>query len=189
MQSNYSNYVKIIAGKYKGKILKVLDAEGLRPTPSRVRETVFTWIKDSLEGAKVLDLFAGSGALGFEAVSRGASSLTMIELDKNNAQNLKNTASGFKNENIIVHNTDALKFLENDTGTYDIVFVDPPYKLDVYSKVLSTLLKRKLINDSTLIYVEMRNGSNQAVPGFEIFKEECAGAAKYALWRKSQLLF
>lgn len=82
MQSNYSNDVKIIAGKYKGKILKVLDAEGLRPTPSRVRETVFTWIKDSLEGAKVLDLFAGSGALGFEAVSRGASSLTMIELDK-----------------------------------------------------------------------------------------------------------
>lgn len=189
MKSNYTNDVKLIAGKYRGKSLKVLDVNGLRPTPSKVRETVFTWLNDSIHGAAVLDLFAGSGALGFEAVSRGAKSLDLVELDRDNAVNLKAAAQSFKDENISVHNTDALSFLQNDSHCYDIVFIDPPYKLDIYSQVLNTLLKRNLIKDSSLIYVEMRNGSNQAVPGFEIFKEESSGAAKYSLWRKSQLLF
>ena len=82
-----NNEVKIIGGKFKGKLLKVLDAEGLRPTPSRVKETIFTWLKESVNGAKVLDLFAGTGALGLEAFSRGAQDITLIELNKDNYNN------------------------------------------------------------------------------------------------------
>lgn len=184
-----NNEVKIIGGKFKGKLLKVLDAEGLRPTPSRVKETIFTWLKESLNGAKVLDLFAGTGALGLEAFSRGAQDITLIELNKDNYNNLKDTVQGFKSSNIHVLNDDAVHFLNNTQGCFDLVFLDPPYKLDIYKDCLSLLLKRNLISDNSLIYVEMRNGSNQVVPGFEIIKEQSAGQAKYCLYRKSQLLF
>lgn len=190
MKNNtYENDVRILGGKFKGKLLPVLDVEGLRPTPSRVRETIFSWIKDSLGNAKVLDLFAGSGALGLEAYSRGAKDVTLVELDKDNSSNLKEIAKSMSYDEIHVINDDALHFLDNVSSTFNIVFIDPPYKLDIYEKVLEKLLDKNLIDDYSLIYVEMRNGSNKIVPGYEIIREENAGQSKYSLWTKSKLLF
>lgn len=190
MKNNtYENDVRILGGKFKGKLLPVLDVEGLRPTPLRVRETIFSWIKDSLGNAKVLDLFAGSGALGLEAYSRGAKDVTLVELDKDNSSNLKVIAKSMSYDEIHVINDDALHFLDNVSSTFNIVFIDPPYKLDSYEKVLEKLLDKNLIDDDSLIYVEMRNGSNKIVPGYEIIREENAGQSKYSLWTKSKLLF
>ena len=190
MKNNtYENDVRILGGKFKGKLLPVLDVEGLRPTPSSVREIIFSWIKDSLGNAKVLDLFAGSGALGLEAYSRGAKDVTLVELDKDNSSNLKVIAKSMSYDEIHVINDDALHFLENVSSTFNIVFIDPPYKLDIYEKVLEKLLDKNLIDDDSLIYVEMRNGSNKIVPGYEIIREENAGQSKYSLWTKSKLLF
>ncbi len=191
MKNNtYENDVRILGGKFKGKLLPVLDIEGLRPTPSRVRETIFSWIGTSIDNAKILDLFAGSGALGFEAYSRGAKEVTLVDLDKKNSLNLKEIAKSMGGCNCInVINDDATHFLDNTDTVFDIVFIDPPYKLDIYEEVLSKLLNNNLINDSTLIYVEMRNGSNKIVPGYEIIREENAGQSKYSLWIKSKFLF
>lgn len=190
MKNNtYENDVRILGGKFKGKLLPVLNVEGLRPTPSRVRETIFSWIKDSLGNAKVLDLFAGSGALGLEAYSRGAKDVTLVELDKDNSSNLKEIAKSMSYDEIHVINDDALHFLDNVSSTFNIVFIDPPYKLDIYEKVLEKLLDKNLIDDDSLIYVEMRNGSNKIVPGYEIIREENAGQSKFSLWTKSKLLF
>lgn len=190
MKNNtYENDVRILGGKFKGKLLPVLDVESLRPTPSRVRETIFSWIKDSLGNAKVLDLFAGSGALGLEAYSRGAKDVTLVELDKDNSSNLRVIAKSMSYDEIHVINDDALHFLDNVSSTFNIVFIDPPYKLDIYEKVLEKLLDKNLIDDDSLIYVEMRNGSNKIVPGYEIIREENSGQSKYSLWTKSKLLF
>lgn len=187
--NNTEHEIRIIGGKYKGKLLKVLDEQGLRPTPNRVRETIFSWLKDDIQGANVLDLFAGSGALGFEAYSRGAASVTLIELNKNSAKLLKETANSMDSKNISVVNEDALNYLSQSKAHFDVVFIDPPYKLDVYEKALSLLNKNGFIDNDSIIYVEIRNGSSQAVPGFEIYREQAAGLAKYSLWRKSKLLF
>ncbi len=188
--SNYENETRIIAGLYKGKIIPVLDAEGLRPTPSKVRETIFSWLGDKVNDACVLDLFTGSGALGFEALSRKAKEVVMVELNPNACRSLKKTADSFNCGNkVLIHNTDALEFINSTTKKFDIIFVDPPYKLNIYEDVLSKILARNLIDDNSLVYVEMRNGSNHAVPGFEIVREQAAGQAKYSIWKKSSLLF
>ncbi|MGN0916550.1 MAG: 16S rRNA (guanine(966)-N(2))-methyltransferase RsmD [Succinivibrio sp.] len=189
MNTNYANEVKIIGGTYKGKILRVNDTEGLRPTPSRVRETVFNWIGDSIAGARVLDLFAGSGALGLEAASRGAKSVTLVELDKGNCECLLSNSASFVQSDVSVINTDALNFLNSTSDVFDVVFIDPPYSLDIYKDVLKTLIKKNLITDYSLVYVEMRNGNNIVVPGFEIIRQETSGQAKYTLWKKSSLIF
>ena len=186
----YDNEIKIIGGTFKGKLIPVLDAAGLRPTPSRVRETVFSWLSDYIENAKVLDLFSGSGALGFESLSRGAKAVVMVELNIDNSKNLSNIVSSLKTDRVTVINNDAVSYLKTCNECFDIVFIDPPYSMDnLYDETLSLLINRNLINNNSLIYVEMRNGSNHAIAGFEVIREQQAGQSKYSLWRKSQLLF
>lgn len=187
--AGYENEIKIIGGLYKGKLIPLKDAEGLRPTPARVRETIFTWLSGNIENARVLDLFAGSGALGFEALSRGADKVTLVEMNPQTVSTLKSVADTFKTDKVEVVKADALSYLENTSEKFNVIFVDPPYKLDIYEKTLSLILKRNLIDENSVIYVEMRNGSNQIVPGLECIREQTAGQAKYTLMRKSSLLF
>ena len=189
MPNQYLNEVRIISGIFNGKKLNVLDLEGLRPTPEKVRETIFSWIGNRICQARVLDLFAGSGALGLEAVSRGAASVCLIEKDQKNAANLKSQLKSFKDLNATLINADAINFLENSNDVFDIVFIDPPYKLNLISPSLELLLSRNLITQDSFIYVEMRNGSNETVPGYEIIKEEVQGQVKYALLKKSSFFF
>ncbi len=182
--------VRIIGGKYKGKLLKVRSAEGLRPTPDRVRETVFTWLQNDIEGAQVLDLFAGSGALGFEALSRGAACVTLVELNAENAELLRSQAQSFEDKaKVNIIRDDALNYLSACHHSFDIVFLDPPYKANLLKPALELLLKNDLISDSTLLYVEMNSGDNEAIAGYEKIREQVAGQAKYSLWKKSSFLF
>ncbi len=187
--NDFLGAVRIIGGKYKGKQLNVLNAQGLRPTPDRVRETLFNLIGDKVQDAIVLDLFAGSGALGFEAISRGAASLILVENNADNFENLQEEAASFKGAQIEVLHQDAVSFLQNSIRQFDLVFLDPPYQSDLLLPSLKLLIERDLILPESLVYVEMSSSGNTVVPGFEIIREETAGQVKFGLWRKSSFLF
>lgn len=188
MSAALPHTVRIIGGKYKGKQLAVVDAEGLRPTPDRVRETVFNLIGRRTEGAIVLDLFAGSGALGFEAVSRGAHSLVLVENNPDNFDNLEEEAHSFAGAQIEVVHQDAVSYLKNCIRQFDLVFLDPPYKSALLQPSLELLISRDLITPDCLLYVEMSSTANISVPGYEILREETAGQVRFGLWRRSSFL-
>ncbi len=179
--------VRIGAGKLRGRLLNVIDANGLRPTPDRVRESVFNWIGDKCKGARALDLFAGSGAMGFEAWSRGASRVTLVEKNPECAMQLAKEADGLNGVEIV--NDDAISYLEKADGVFSLVFLDPPYSSDLLGKSLKVLISKNLLDNDSLIYVEMSSSSSVSVPGYACLKEQVAGKVKYAIWKKSSLLF
>lgn len=180
--------VRIIGGKFKGTMLIVGEANGLRPTPDRIRETIFSWLEGKCQNVRVLDLFAGSGALGIESLSRGASEVILVELNAVNAQLLSSEVSKF-GKSIKVINQDARAYLKQATGRFDLVFLDPPYSSDLLKDCLNILKDRQLVDENSLIYVEMNAGRSLVVSDYEVVREECSGQVKYALWKKSIPLF
>ena len=151
--------VRIIGGQYKRRIVSFIDNEGLRPTPDRLRETLFNWLIADIHDAKVLDSCAGSGVLGFEALSRGAAHTTFIEVSsaqvtmlRQSAEQLRLDASNYQ----IIQGTAEQVLTQNQTiqRHFDIVFIDPPYAQDLWQPILTTLIKQSLINTETLIYLE-----------------------------------
>lgn len=143
----------IIAGKYRGKKISVPEQDGLRPTTSRVREMLFNWLQTDIIDLSTLDLFAGSGLLSFEALSRGAKQSTLIEKDYKAFQCLKKNSLFLKNETIKIINTDALIFLnKNCLQHYQLLFIDPPFSSTLADEILIAL-KNKL-SPATLIYIE-----------------------------------
>ena len=151
--------VRIIGGQYKRRIVSFIDAEGLRPTPDRLRETLFNWLIADIHDAKVLDSCAGSGVLGFEALSRGAAHTTFIEVSsaqvtmlRQSAEQLRLDASNYQ----IIQGTAEQVLTQNQTiqRHFDIVFIDPPYAQDSWQPILTALIKQSLINTETLIYLE-----------------------------------
>ena len=121
-----SGCIRIIAGKYRGRKLPVLMAEGLRPTTDRVKETLFNWLMPYIHGAIGLDCFAGAGSLGFEALSRGAAKVNLIELNKNAAKQLLANKQRLKSNDIEICNANVLDFLKTKTAIkFDLVFIDP----------------------------------------------------------------
>ncbi len=154
-KTNNRNYLKIIGGTWKGKKFTFPDAPDLRPTLSRTRETLFNWLRPYIINSSCLDLFAGSGSLGFEAISQGAANLTFIEKDRRTVQHLKSQASLFDPQIMILHQ-DAIKFLSQTSKTYDIVFLDPPYAHpNLIDEALSVILQKKLVTQ--FLYVETLN--------------------------------
>lgn len=146
--------VRIIGGQHKRRLIDFFAIDGLRPTPDRLRETLFNWLMGDLNGARVLDVCAGSGVLGFESLSRGASFATLIEFDKNQANQLKQTAQTLKLDNTTILQGDCLAILPTLTTPFDLVFIDPPYSLDLWQKILNALNANRLIHKNTLIYME-----------------------------------
>ena len=143
----------IIGGKYRGKKIDVLDAEGLRPTSSRIRETLFNWLQQDISNLTTLDLFAGSGLLSFESLSRGAKQCTLIEKDKKAYQALKKNALFLIDAPIIMHNTDALSFIKkNSLAPYQLIFIDPPFASTLCHDVLNELNNK--LSTKTLLYIE-----------------------------------
>lgn len=151
--------VRIIGGQYKRRIVSFIDAEGLRPTPDRLRETLFNWLIADIHDAKVLDSCAGSGVLGFEALSRGAAHTTFIEVSsaqvtmlRQSAEQLRLDASNYQ----VIQGTAEQVLTQNQTiqRHFDIVFIDPPYAQDLWQPILTALIKQSLINTETLIYLE-----------------------------------
>lgn len=178
--------IRIIAGQYRGRKLPVLMAEGLRPTTDRVKETVFNWLMPYIQNTQCLDCFAGSGSLGFEAMSRGASSVTLIELNKLAAQQLKNNKALLKAENINVIEQNALDFLRHNQQRYSLVFIDPPFRKGL-AQQSAELLNEKSLTDDALIYVEMETDKNtQTMPShWQLLKEKVAGQVVYRLYQNS----
>ena len=155
------NEVRIIGGKWRGRKLKFPDAKGLRPSQDRNRETLFNWLAGYLADAVCLDLFAGSGVLGFEALSRGAARVDLVELARPAQSALHNSKELLNAETARVHSRDALQFLRSCNTRYDLVFVDPPFDLDLGTPVLRTLINNDLLNEGALVYVEQ---SRRAAP-------------------------
>ncbi len=150
-----SNTVRIIGGDWRGRKLPFVDAQGLRPTPDRVRETVFNWLQGQTHGTNCLDLFAGSGVLGFEALSRGAKSVTFIEKNKLVSTTIKANISLLNAQATLIQ-SDALSFLSETTDSFDLIFLDPPYRQGLLEKSLNIICdsESKLLNKNALIYLE-----------------------------------
>ena len=151
--------VRIIGGQFKRRSVSFIDAEGLRPTPDRLRETLFNWLIADIHDAQVLDSCAGSGVLGFEALSRGAAHTTFIEINPAQSNMLCQSAEQLRlsaNTYQIIQGTAEQVLTQNQTlpHHFDIVFIDPPYAQDLWQPILTTLIKQSLINTETLIYLE-----------------------------------
>lgn len=149
------NQVRIIGGQHKRRLLTFVDAQGLRPTPDRLKETLFNWLTGYLTDARILDACAGSGALGFEAVSRGAKTAILIEPNLAQAQMLKQNAKLLRlSDKLTIVSTDAISALNTMHDTFDIIFIDPPYALNLWQPILKNLLDNALIHTDSKIYLE-----------------------------------
>jgi len=178
--------IRIIAGTHRGRKLPVLMAEGLRPTTDRVKETVFNWLMPYIQDSICLDCFAGSGGLGFEALSRGASQVDFIELNKAAAQQLKENQKLLKASNISIINSDAVSYLKKNTQKFDVVFLDPPFRKGFIEQT-AQLLNENSLADNALIYIEMESEQNtQQLPSnWQLLKEKIAGQVIYRLYQKT----
>ena len=172
------NRVRIIAGKWRSRLVKFPPAIALRPTPDRVRETLFNWLGQRLDGLVCLDLFAGSGALGFEALSRGAARGVMIERDRAVAQALRDSARSLDASAEVIE-SDALAYLERAPERFDLAFVDPPFASDLAARSLALL--PRCLREEARVYVE---SGEPIEPGaeWERLREDRAGAVRYALY-------
>ena len=173
------NRVRIIAGKWRSRLLRFPPAAELRPTPDRVRETLFNWLGQRLDGLACLDLFAGSGALGFEALSRGASRAVMVESDRMVAQALRDNAKILEAEGAEVVQGDALGYLGRPGEKFDVAFVDAPYASDLASRAMEKLPPR--LNPGARVYVETAQPLQVGAPWAPL-REDRAGAVRYALF-------
>lgn len=180
--------VRIIGGRWRGTRLQVPGKPGLRPTSDRVRETVFNWLLPVLPGAKVLDLFAGSGALGLEALSRGAASARLVEADPQLAQALDATARRLEaSQQVRVHRGDALAWLRagEETG-FDIAFVDPPFDANLWPVVLD-LLPARMAADAWLYLETPATRAPLLPPEWALHRESGTREVRYALYRRVTL--
>ena len=174
-----ANRVRIIGGTWRSRIVTFPDAEGLRPTPDRVRETLFNWLGQDLAGKRCLDLFAGAGALGFEALSRGAAEVVMVERSRAVAAALRANAERLGARGLRVVESDALHFLADPTaGRFDIVFVDPPFRSGLAERVLERL--PAVLAEGGVVYVEGDAPLAQRPP-WRVRRHARAGAVHYHL--------
>lgn len=172
------NRVRIIAGKWRSRLVKFPAASSVRPTPDRVRETLFNWLGQRLDGLACVDLFAGSGALGFEAMSRGAARVVMVERDRAVAEALRRSARELDAPARIVE-VDALSFLASTDERFDVAFVDPPYAADLAAKVMAKL--PRCLNTGARVYVESAAPLAIEAP-WSPLRDDRAGAVRYALY-------
>ncbi|MBB3212629.1 16S rRNA (guanine(966)-N(2))-methyltransferase RsmD [Herbaspirillum sp. Sphag1AN] len=191
--------VRIIGGQWKRTPLPVVDAEGLRPTPDRVRETVFNWITHLIDGdwgtLRCLDLFAGTGALGFETASRGAASVEMVEQHTPAVRQLQMNKDKLQANQVEILRGDALALLQGMLGRssgqrYDLIFADPPYHLNWLSKIMP--LCQQLLAPQGLMYVESEfaldgDDAPEWMAAWEIVRADKAGMVFYHLLRRKNI--
>ncbi len=179
--------VRIIGGRWRGTRLPVPDRPGLRPSSDRVRETLFNWLQPVLPGARVLDLFAGTGVLGLEAVSRGAAHAQLVEADPALAAALADAVRRLDAAaTVSVHRGDALAWLRGHDGRHDIAFVDPPFAAGLWEPVLAAL--PRLLAAEAWLYLESPAGHAPAVPPeWRLHREGATRDVRYALYRRGTL--
>ena len=181
--------IRIIAGRWRGRRLEVPDRPGLRPTGDRARETLFNWIGPRVVGARVLDLFAGTGALGLEAASRGAGRVVLIERDPVAVRLLREGALQWPgSESVEVVEQDALRWLERERQCFDLVLVDPPFESALLERVLSLLLEPVgWLAERGLVYVECAPDQlpDPWPPGLELVRQKRLGQVTLTLLQRS----
>jgi 16S rRNA (guanine966-N2)-methyltransferase len=173
------NKIRIIAGQWRGRKLQVPEKPGLRPTPDRVRETLFNWLAMHLPSSRCLDLFAGTGALGIEAASRGAKQVVLVEKERDIVQGLRQQVTTLAADNLEIICADAQKFLTGTSETFDIVFLDPPYSTghDLLSPCCTLLDQRGWLSPCATIYVETERslGEPDLPASWQIIRRQRAG--------------
>jgi len=187
------NTVRINAGLWRSRLIKFPDAEGLRPTPERVRQTLFNWLGQDLTGLRCLDLFAGTGVMGFEAISRGAAAVTMVEKSSLACGALQANKTMLNAAAATIVQQDVLQFLAQNSQQYQLIFLDPPYKKGWLAQVLPQLAA--CLHADGRLYVEAefaldeahQNGSQPFLAGWQVAKQSKAGNVFYHLLKLTKI--
>lgn len=181
-----SGRIRIIGGRLRNSRLDVPVLPGLRPTPERVRETLFNWLAPVVEGARVLDLCAGTGALGIEALSRGATGACFVEPDARAARALRDNLARLKAAGGEVSAIDAQAFLRGAVRPFDLAFLDPPFALDLWSALAQGLEQGGWLAERAWVYVESPRDAASALPAnWSLHREGRAGEVRFALYRRA----
>jgi 16S rRNA (guanine966-N2)-methyltransferase len=178
-----SNTLRIIGGQWRGRKLRFADGEGLRPTTDRVRETLFNWLQPVIAGARCLDLFSGSGALGLEALSRGAGKVVFIERNPQAVKALRGNLELLQAGNAELHQGDALAWLHGEATPFDVIFLDPPFRQELLAPALRLLAEGGWVAPGARIYIELESeqGEPELPPGWELLRSKRAGQVAYHL--------
>jgi len=177
--------VRIIGGQWKRSKLPVADRPGLRPTPDRVRETLFNWLGQDLSGWRCLDAFAGSGALGFEAASRGAAEVVLLERDAALVASLRQSQQRLKAEAMRIEASDAIAWMGRAPArSFDLVLLDPPFGSDLAEQALPQA--QRLVADDGFVYLEARQALAAAPEGWTVHRKGRAGAVHFHLLQRAR---
>jgi len=183
----HASQLRIIGGIWRGRRLSLPESAALRPTPDRVRETLFNWLQPWIAGAQCLDLFAGSGALGLEALSRGAAQVVLIEQEAVAVQSLRVNLDKLQAQTADLIHTDAVHYLHGPARPFDIIFLDPPFQGDLLERCFGLLEKQQWIKPGGLVYIENPKTASELVlpPSWRLLHTKSAGQVGYHLARKT----
>ena len=189
MAKKSGSRLRIIGGMWRSRMLPIADVEGLRPTTDRVRETLFNWLQPYIPGANILDVFAGSGALGFEALSREADKATLLEKNAKAAKNLSENAKTLNASNATVRQTDALTWLKKCDEAFDVIFLDPPFNKGLLPNCIGLINENNLIAQNGWVYIESEADlSNLPIPKhWDLHREKKAGMVMLRLFRVGEV--
>jgi 16S rRNA (guanine966-N2)-methyltransferase len=179
-----SGRLRIVAGNWRSRLLDIADVKGLRPTSERVRETLFNWLAPGIHGARCLDLFAGTGALGLEALSRGARSAVFVEQSAVAVRQLRKNIELLDAEGARVCRMSASDYLQGEKADrFDIVFLDPPFADDLLTETCRLLAERRLLAEKAVVYLELARDQDMPVlpEGWQVRKDKTAGNVRYVL--------
>lgn len=185
-----SNQLRIIGGAWRGRKLSFPEVDGLRPTGDRIRETLFNWLAPDIQGAQCLDLFAGSGALGLEALSRGAASSLLLEKHFAAAQQLKSNLQLLQADNGRVEQVDSLQWLKQQQPPhpFDIIFIDPPFALELWEPIAAALESQAWLSDEAVIYLEAPRDAHLQLPtNWQLHRDKQAGQVSFRLYHRHSL--
>jgi 16S rRNA (guanine966-N2)-methyltransferase len=182
-----SGRLRIVAGNWRSRLLDIADVPGLRPTSERIRETLFNWLAPRINAARCLDLFAGTGALGLEALSRGARNAIFVERSAEAVRTLKENIKALGADGAVVLQMDALDYLQGKhPERFDLVFLDPPFASDMLDELCRLLDERELLAKDARVYIEQnRSNPEPKLPGgWQVLKNKTAGNVRYMLVRQ-----
>ena len=179
-----SGRLRIVAGNWRSRLLRIADVPGLRPSSERIRETLFNWLAPGIHGARCLDLFAGTGALGLEALSRGAKIAVFVEKSARAVRTLQDNIETLEAEGGVVLQMDAMEYLDREQSErFNVVFLDPPFTADLLEESCRRLAERDMLAEGGYIYLEQpRNKPQPDLPdGWQVLKNKTAGNVRYML--------
>lgn len=182
-KSKLSNKVRIIGGIWRGRKISFPALKDLRPTPDRIRETLFNWLTPVINGAYCLDLFAGSGALGFETLSRGAEKVVMVDSESQVIAQLEANRQMLGAENLEIHHMNAAQYLPQAKGSFDIIFLDPPFQKQLIPKFCQLIAENNLLKPKGYVYIEtdLALSPDDLPTSWQIIKQKQAGKVLYYL--------